>query len=87
MGKKAKKNNIKRLSSVRDWYDKKIRRGTYVIPICSEALIAGVQGLVKNIYLANGYPWIDILDEKTNKLFKGVNPNYYTTQERFDKYQ
>lgn len=70
-----------------DCYREKLKLGQNVIPVCSEALIVGISGIISNMeYLEQYNTWvIDISDEEGNVLQKGVNASYYTTPERFSE--
>lgn len=70
-----------------DFYNLKLEVGQEVIPICSDALLADIKGIISKTEYSEFYNvwFIDISDNNGNVLLKGVNPKYYTTQERFDK--
>ena len=70
-----------------DFYNLKLEVGQEVIPICSDALLADIKGIISKTEYSEFYNvwFIDISDDKGNLLLKGVNPRNYTTQERFDE--
>lgn len=78
---------MKKQSKCLDFYNLKLEKGQKVIPICSDALLANIDGIVSNIEYSEYYNvwFIDISDDKGNVLLKDVNPSYYSTPERFEE--
>lgn len=76
---------MKKQSVCMDFYHLKLEVGQRVIPICSDALFANIDGIISKINYSDYYNvwFIDISNEKGNVLLKDVNPCYYSTPERF----
>lgn len=80
-------NNMKKQSVCTDFYNLKLEVGQRVIPICSDALFANIDGIISKINYSEYYNvwFIDISNEKGDVLLKDVNPCYYSTPERFEE--
>lgn len=74
-------------NTCKDFYGERLKEKDYVIPMCSEACIIGIEGYISEINFSDNESYITIIDEKGNILIKDVNSSYYSTKERFETYE
>ena len=73
--------------SCTDVYGERLKIGDYVIPVMSEALILGIEGIITNIFYSEEYTnhYITISNENNEVLIENIDSKCYTTKEKFEE--
>ena len=70
-----------------DIFGERMRIGDEIIPICDEAALLGIGGIISNIEYDEKYKryYITITDKNGKVLLRGVDSSYYSTEETLNE--
>lgn len=71
----------------KDIYGKELRIGDIVIPVVSKDLLKEKEGIITEINVKDGLSYISLIDEKGETIREDILSSYYTTKDRYNKYE